>query len=184
MESSVFSPRVALVLVSSALLLSGCGLGDDDGGGEETSEPVNAGKVDPGEEESRETLASQDVNTLGTDLHIAVHELARGGETVELTFSVTNIGDEQSELVHGWLGSGGDRDVSKVKLVDSTNGKVHLVARDADDACVCSSYDGSETFDPNESILYSATFGAPPEDVETMNVQIPNAGTFNDVELS
>ncbi len=177
-----FPTRTALVLASSAFLLAGCGFFGDDGGG--TSDPVNAGQVDPGEEEARETLASQDVNTLGTDLHIAVHELARGDETAELTFSVTNIGDEASDLFHGWLGSGGDSDVSAVKLVDPTNGKVHLVARDANDACVCSSYIGSESFETEESVLYSATFGAPPEDVETMNVQIPTAGTFNDVELS
>lgn len=173
-----------LVLTSSAFLLAGCGFFGDDGGSDDTSDPVNAGQVDPGEEEPRETLASQDVNTLETDLHIAVHELARGAETVELTFSVTNIGDNESEIVHGWLGSGGDADVSGVKLVDPTNGKVHLVARDANDACVCSTYGGTDSFATDESILYSATFGAPPEDVETMDVQVPTAGTFNDVELS
>lgn len=160
---------------------------DDDSGGGGSADPVNAGKVEAGEEEARETLASQDVQTLGTDLHIAVHDLVRGAETVELTFSITNTGDDTSNRFKRWLGQGVDStngDISDVTLVDSANGKVHLVAEDNDGKCVCSTYSTTGKFASGDSVLYSATFGTPPEDVETMDVRIPNAGTFNNVELS
>lgn len=182
---------VATLALSASLLLGGCGLLDstDDsengnGGADGTdSEPVTAGAVDPGEEESRETLASQDINALGVDLHVAVHELARGTETVDLTFSVTNIDDEDSDNPHFWLSVGNENNVSGARLVDSDAGTVHLTASDDDGNCVCSHFHGTDEFQPDASIFFSATFGAPPEDVETMDVQIPNAGTFSDVPL-
>ncbi|WP_017622657.1 hypothetical protein [Nocardiopsis chromatogenes] len=180
----------ALAAGGLAVALTGCSmLGGDDGGGggspDEQASPANAGKVDPGEADARETIASQDVTTLGTDLHIAVHSLARGDETVELTFSVTNTGDEESDIFHTWLGAASDQyNVSGVKLVDSANGKVHLPARDEDGTCVCSTYGGADELGPGDSILYSATYGAPPEDVETMDVKIPTAGSFDNVPLS
>ncbi|TQN31010.1 hypothetical protein FHX37_0899 [Haloactinospora alba] len=178
-----------LALAACSLLLAGCGMfGGEDGDSRDgdSADPANAGKVEPGEEDARDTLASQDVQTLGTDLHIAVHDLVRGAETVELTFSITNTGDDASDLFHTWLGNGpdGGGEVSDVTLVDSANGKVHLVAEDDDGKCVCSTYNTSEKFAPGDSVLYSATFGTPPDGVETMDVRIPNAGTFNNVELS
>ncbi|MDA2807389.1 hypothetical protein [Nocardiopsis suaedae] len=183
--------RVATALAAGGLtvVLTGCSMLGGDGGEEAAPEgeasPVNAGKVDPGEAEARETIASQDVATLGTDLHIAVHSLARGEKTVELTFSVTNTGEEESEIFHTWLGAASDEyNVSGVKLVDSANGKVHLPARDEDGDCVCSTYGGADELGPGDSILYSATYGAPPQDVETMDVKIPTAGSFDNVPLS
>ncbi|WP_017557122.1 fimbrial protein [Nocardiopsis baichengensis] len=173
-----------------ALALAGCSMfgGDDEGGegGEaaDQAQPVNAGKVEPGDADARETIASQDVSTLETDLHVALHSLARGGETVELTFSVTNIGDSESDIISNTFSPGGDRDVSGVKLVDSDNGKVHLVARDADDACVCSGGLRFLALEPDDSILLSATYGAPPSEVETLDVKIPRVGTFDNVPLS
>ncbi|ASU84892.1 hypothetical protein CDO52_20720 [Nocardiopsis gilva YIM 90087] len=173
-------------LTACTLLLTGCGVfgGDDGGSSEASKEPVNGGKVDPGDAEARETLASQDISMIGTDLHYAVHELSRGAKTVELTFSVTNIGDEESGIVFSFLGRGGKEDVSGVKLIDPDNGKVHLPATDSNGDCVCSSYSGSMSFEPDDSVLYSATYGAPPEDVKTMDVSIPNVGTLTDVPLS
>ncbi|WP_344163238.1 hypothetical protein [Nocardiopsis rhodophaea] len=173
-------------LTACTLLLTGCGaFGGDDGGSSDASkEPVNGGKVDPGDAEARETLASQDINTLGADLHYAVHELSRGAKTVELTFSVTNIGDEKSDSVFDFLGSGGKYNTSGVKLIDPDNGKVHLAATDSNGDCVCSSYEGLMEFEPGNSVLFSATYGAPPEDVKTMDVSIPNVGTLTNVPLS
>lgn len=178
-----------------ALMLAGCSMfgggdsgdgGDGDGGGAtDQAQPVNAGKVEPGDAEARETIASQDVAALGTDLHFAVHSLSRGAETVELTFSVTNIGDQDSYNFRDRLGeSSNERNVSGVKLIDSDNGKVHLAARDANDKCVCSDEISGLDLTPEDSVLFSATFGAPPSEVETLDVQMPFAGTFDNVPLS
>ncbi|MBB6170769.1 hypothetical protein HNR23_000829 [Nocardiopsis mwathae] len=183
----VFPRNTGISLVSitvGTLLLTGCGMFDGDGASDAAKEPVNAGKVDPGSADARETLASQDVTMLGTDLHFAVHELSRGAKTVELTFSITNTGDEESDLVHSFLGAGGKNNASGVKLIDPDNGKLHLAASDAEGNCVCSSYMGTMRFDAGDSVLFSVTYGAPPEDVETMNVSIPNVGTLSNVPLS
>lgn len=175
----------AFILLTSACGLIGSDDAEDQGSDtDEAGEPVQGGAVDPGESEPRETIASQDVADLETDLHIAVHELSRGAETTELTFSITNTGDDPSALMHSFLARGDSRDVSAVELVDPSAGRVHLVARDADDNCVCSRYDGADRFEAGESVLYSATFGAPPEETEAMTVRLPMAGSLTDVPLS
>ncbi|KIH98001.1 hypothetical protein LP52_15895 [Streptomonospora alba] len=185
--------RIPLVAVVGVLLLTGCGLfggGENgaDGGGNAggAQDPVNAGQVEPGESESRETLASQDISASGADMHIAIHELARRGETVELTLSVTRTNDSGSDPNLAFLTPPSvlDDELSTVELIDPGNAKVHTVARDGDDRCVCSSGLKGITLYPDDSALLSATFAAPPEGVETMGVRIPRAGTFNDVPLS
>lgn len=192
MKSPSTIPLAALA-AAALITLSGCGLlGGQDGGDSGSGaggDPVNGGKVDPGSAEERKTLASQDVTALGTDMHFAIHELARRGETVELTFSVTNTGDQDSDGMSFWLNKDETSpDVGGVKLVDPKNAKLHLVARGPGDdeklQCVCSVYGTSDNIPAKGTVFFSATFGAPPEDVETMNVRMPLAGSFNDVPVS
>lgn len=183
----------ALSLAACSLLLAGCSAVGDDENPEQapdrSSEPVNGGRVEPGESEPRETLASQDVTDNGADLHIAIHELARRGETVELTFSLTNTDSDDDWSFAGRLAGVNilheDADtVAAVELVDPVNSKVHLVARDSEDNCVCSDASWGDILEPGDSVLMSATFGAPPEDVSTMTVRMPMAGSLNDVPIS
>ncbi|GAA4917453.1 hypothetical protein [Streptomonospora salina] len=198
MASPLRARRLPIIAVVGGLLLTGCGVfgggvfgggdsgadgGANGGGGQE---PVNAGQVEPGDSESRETLASQDIGVDGADLHIAVHELARRGETVELTFSITRTGDSDSDPSLSFLtpSSALQNELSTVELIDSENAKVHPVARDGDGHCVCSGDLNGIVLSPDDSALLSATFAAPPEGVEKMGVRIPRAGTFNDVPLS
>jgi len=177
----------AALAAATVLLLAGCSSGgDEEGGGAAagSAEPANGGKVDPGSAEARETIASQDVSTLGTDLHVAVHSLARGAKTVELTFSVTNTGDEASDsLWSAFARHAGSYDLSGVELVDTANGRLHLTATDDEGACVCSGNLNTVDLDPGDSLLLSATFGAPPEDVESLTVRIPTVGSFDNVPL-
>ncbi|PSL01040.1 hypothetical protein CLV63_101519 [Murinocardiopsis flavida] len=175
----------------AALTLTGCGVLS--GGGESSPEgaggdPVNGGKVEAGKSKPRKTIASQDVTVQGADLHFAVHDLARRGKTVELTFSVSNTGKKEIELgtafIDGNVLSDDRGTIAGVKLIDPGNGKVHLVARDSQKRCVCTGPKYGEPLEGGDSILMSGTYGAPPKDVEEMNVSIPKAGTLNDVPLS
>ncbi|GAA3442439.1 hypothetical protein Pve01_72690 [Planomonospora venezuelensis] len=72
--------------------------------------------------------------------------------------------------------------VDGVFLVDTRNAKKHLVALDSEGACVCSRI-GSLFLKEGESAAFSATFAAPPADVTSMDVHIPNVGTLADVPL-
>ncbi|GIH78403.1 hypothetical protein [Planobispora longispora] len=72
--------------------------------------------------------------------------------------------------------------VDGVFLIDTKNAKKHLVALDSDNTCVCSRI-GSLFLKEGESAAFSATFAAPPDDVTSMDVHIPNAGTLADVPL-
>lgn len=191
--------RIPIVAAACGLLLAGCGLfGGDSGGsgdngaanggenGSGAQDPVNGGQVEPGENEPRETLASQDISANGAQLQVAVHELARRGKTVELTMSVTRTDDSGSDPTLTFLtpASTLQSDMSTVELIDPGNAKVHTVARDEDDNCVCSGDVDDIVLSPDDSVLLSATFAAPPDNVETMGVRIPRAGTLNDVPLS
>ena len=71
-----------------------------------------------------------------------------------------------------------------LELVDTKNRKRHLVARDTENRCVCSSGLSSVFVRPVAPVNVSATFGAPPADVRAMDVTIPGFGTMTDVPLS
>jgi hypothetical protein len=181
----------ALSLVVSVFLLAGCGLLGEQGstgGGDTTSQPVNGGKVEPGQAEPRQSLASQDITIDNANLHVAVHELARRGRLVELTFSVTRTDDGtdnwQVGQTFGGPQSASTLNVSGVELVDTVNAKLHTVALDGERRCVCSGETANTFLKSGDSVLFSATYAAPPENVEAMGVRIPRVGTFNDVPLS
>lgn len=187
----------ALSLIVSAFLLAGCGLlggGDageqssSGGGGDGASQPVNGGKVEPGQAEARQTLASQDVTIENADLHVAVHELARRDKLVELTFSVTRTDDGTDRWQVGQAFGGPQSDstlnVSGAELIDTVNAKLHTVALDSERRCVCSGGTANTFLEAGDSVLFSATYAAPPENVEVMGIRIPNVGTLNDVPLS
>lgn len=71
-----------------------------------------------------------------------------------------------------------------ISLIDSTNRKRHLVARDARGTCVCDENLSSTFVEQGSPMLLSATFAAPPPDVKVMDVVIPKYGTFKDVPVS
>lgn len=78
----------------------------------------------------------------------------------------------------------GDSRLDGVSLVDAKNRKRYLVARDSKGDCVCDAGLGSKFVEGGAPLTLSATFGAPPEDVEALDVVIPSFGTFKDVPLS
>lgn len=74
-------------------------------------------------------------------------------------------------------------DFTAVSLVDVVNGQRHLVLRQADDGeCLCSR-NVPGVYEPGGRYGFSASFAAPPEDVTSMTVEVPNFPAVPDVEL-
>jgi hypothetical protein len=70
-----------------------------------------------------------------------------------------------------------------IYLIDRAHGTKYLVARDADNRCLCDSNLLHTRLTDLGPIHLSATFGAPPGDVQAVDVFVPVFGTFTDVPL-
>src|SRR5699024_3598932 len=88
-------------------------------------------------------------------------------------------GDEDDDLAKI---DGGTTD--GVVVTDDANGMVYRAAYDNGGNCLCSSNLSGSFVDEDKSLLLNTRVAAPPEDVESVTVQIPHFGTFDDVPLS
>lgn len=196
--------RHGLALAALALALSACspgGYGEDDSNDSNDSNAAGSGGGD-GEPQRQapvsaptppeQVLASRDGSSGEVPLRIEVTDLFRQGQLVTVNFSVNYRTPDDGEQSGNWqvanaFGDGnadnGHDTVDGVYLVDDQNRKRHLVARDSEDQCVCSTGLGSTFVDPGQTLVLTATFAAPPPDVEAVDVQIPLAGTFSDVPI-
>lgn len=163
-------------------------------------EPPTPDGGEPAPAPSATVLGARDgqVDQLATRLEIL--ELRRSGATVALSFRLTQTGSNDARGVRrtGQIAQQFDDGLSQVtggegqdsftldgvSLIDATNAKRHLVARDADGACVCDGELASKFVEPEAPVVLSATFGAPPPEVKALDVVIPTFGTFKDVPLS
>lgn len=57
------------------------------------------------------------------------------------------------------------------------------MVRDERGYCVCSTALSGVFLKPGSTVVLSATFAAPPDDVESMEVEVPLFGTFPDVPV-
>jgi hypothetical protein len=134
-------------------------------------------------------------------VRLDIVELKRSGQTTALTLRLTIVGEGGSDSaisaqvastfddgifqsVRGGTSTSGGGSMDGISLIDSRNGKRYLVARDERGECVCDTDLGSAFVEPQSPLLLSATFGAPPSDVDAVDVVIPRFGTFKDVPLS
>ena len=154
------------------------------GGPEERATASPPPPPPPPQESTSEAVSPKTVRLRGTELQVTVYDLIRGGATVELVFRIHNAGEEFSPTLREMLGTGEEPwDLAGVELVDTVNGRVHRVARDESGRCVCSAPDPSLSLWAGDTVELSATFAAPPEDVESLNVRLPLAGTFTGVRV-
>lgn len=134
-------------------------------------------------------------------VRLDIVELKRSGQTTALTLRLTIVGEGGSDSaisaqvastfddgifqsVRGGTSISGGGSMDGISLIDSRNGKRYLVARDERGECVCDTDLSSAFVEPQSPLLLSATFGAPPSDVDAVDVVIPRFGTFKDVPLS
>jgi len=130
-------------------------------------------------------------------VRLEIVSLQRSGATAALTIRLavpSSYGGSDSAQIADTFDDGvseSDRDpgqaydtVDGISLIDSTNRKRHLVARDARGTCVCDENLSSTFVEQGSPMLLSATFAAPPPDVDVIDVVIPKFGTFKDVPVS
>ncbi|WP_157547791.1 hypothetical protein [Nonomuraea candida] len=123
----------------------------------------------------------------GHGFRIDVTQLVRRERFVNLTFTatVTKEGGGLGWQVHNAFAAVPSQNptVDGVFLVDVKNAKKHLVALDSEGKCVCSRIE-SLFLKQDDTAVFSATFAAPPADVTSVDVHIPNVGTLADVPIS
>ena len=103
--------------------------------------------------------------------------LARSPKLVSFThmsnvLGTINPAEEIIRLAH---------EAGAVTLVDAANNQRHLVLRDTDGVCLCTSFTGA--FAETGRYPHSAQFPAPPDDVTSMSVQVPSFPALDAVPL-
>jgi hypothetical protein len=140
-----------------------------------------------------EPIASRKAGVSGYQLRVDMYPVERRGTLADLNFTLTMVkGDDPDDRLqisdlfadgnYDSVDSGG-HSIDGVRLLDGANGKVHLPASDGNGACLCTR-DLSGTFlEAGDSVVLSAIYAAPPEDVTAVSVQVPKFGTFTDVPV-
>lgn len=194
------SLALATALVAA---LTACS-GDDDGGGSSDSDSgsgtgtaaaLNA-EFDTSEALAElpdvKPIASRTSSSSGNQLRMDVYPLEITGSMTVLHFAMTLVKDDQGDGYDpNTMFSDGNSEaiasdgftVDGVQLIDTANAKVYLPASDGSGTCICSQELGNVSMEQDETVVFSAMFAAPPEDVDTVNVSIPEFGTFVDAPI-
>ncbi len=119
----------------------------------------------------------------GRKITVTPVTLKRQGKLTLLEVAARNEDPaERANIADSLRGSGATFD--EVTLVDPANGKRYIVARDSENRCLCTSFVGGVTVQPGGTAILGAYFAAPPENVTSLNVTMPGAGTFTGVPVS
>jgi hypothetical protein len=194
-----------------ALGLGACGSDDESGGGDAEPAAATSGEQGAGSSttpattpapapapDAAEPLATREGSIEGDAVTAEIVALKRSGATLVLNFRLratqpdadinaqvaSNLANDIFEDKPGTKQALPSDNLDGITLVDTKNRKRHLVARDANNTCVCSTGLGSVFVRGDAPVNLSATFGAPPADVKALDVTIPSFGTFTDVPLS
>ncbi len=133
----------------------------------------------------------------GTPVKVALNSVAVNGDLMTVTLTATNTSDEKNDKwqVTGFFSNGVSdaEDNTKsyaesgsadgVYVLDTTNAKRYLVGRGPDGMCACSVDLGDVFVTPGQSTAISATFKAPPADVTSVTVVVPNIAPFTNVAI-
>jgi hypothetical protein len=150
---------------------------------------------------SAPALAAREGNVNDIPVRLEIIELKRSGSTVALSLRLSTTSDRRAQVADtfddGIFQATGKNRVSDnptaevrnadsvdgIALIDAKNARKHLVGRDAEGNCLCDVDLGRGFVTSDGPLLLSATFGAPPADVQAMDVFVPHYGTFKNVPL-
>lgn len=142
-------------------------------------------------------LAQAETSDNGIPLRIALTEVRVHGQLLTVSVAATNLlaaPETKSWQVSGFFSNGifdatdalsvpEANTADGIYVLDDTNAKRYLVARNQQKLCVCTG-DLSRVFaTPGRSITVTATFKAPPPEVTTVTVQVPHAKAFTGVPV-
>ncbi|MFG2310805.1 hypothetical protein ACGFS9_19335 [Streptomyces sp. NPDC048566] len=172
---------VAVVAITTGLLLtvSGCGGGDGDGDSKASAPPVSSTRGGGAGDRKESPSESPDqvlAEVKGDDVTLTIASAVRDdGGFVTVSGRVTNNGG-QFWIASNWRGD--ERELSRngaslagAALVDSKGKKKYLVLRDTQGRCLCTKFDGGGV-DVGKSADWFAQFPAPPADTGTVDFQV------------
>lgn len=178
--------KLVALAAAAAIGLSGCSLVSGNDGPKGSSPESDQKQADRMKAAAKATAPqpqhsmashSGDVNGPAT---ATVTALIRDGNTVTLSYTITNDSAIGMAIYDSVLSSDSNEDADTVTLIDGTNKKKYLVARDAKGGCVCSHLG---TLDGNATVGLSATFAAPPVSVDHIRVVIPGFEPFESIPI-
>ena len=141
-------------------------------------------------------LASRTGQSDTTPVTVSLNEVRAAGKLMTVTWSVRNDGQEpwrvgdfffSGRYAHGWtdqLGSELSGVASGIYVLDAVSARRYLPAQDKDGNCVCTSNTDAIQVAPGESTVLQAVFQAPPPEVATVQVVLPNIGPFDAVPVA
>ena len=204
-------PIMTALLALSGCTLPGFGAGQSSAppsGGTSASAPASPGQQGTPSATATPTatalpeLASRTINISGTPATITLNEVVVRNGATSITWTLTNNRAADSgglgiQMTAGFFGDGRiatvpgtNQDVSEDQyyvdgayLLDTVNRLRYLPARDAEGHCVCTYAPSSVFVRPGASQSFDAVFKALPDDVTTVDVVIPRAGTFRAVPV-
>lgn len=176
------------------------GSGDATGTGDEPDESGDDTGSDDGATgevlgTARATLRANAIDNRSTPIRIDVVRLEGHGDLVELGLVLTNEADPPPEgeepqdfqldsMFGGGPSANARYDASSVALVDGDAQKLYLPVLDSGDTCLCSGGLGAVDTPPGGTLTLDATYGGIPDDVETLDVRIPNFPVITGVPVS
>ena len=127
-------------------------------------------------------------------VRLEIRQLERAGSTTSLGLRLTTTSGYGARLGRSFddgvlqaIRSSGSREngssIDGVYLIDRMHGTKYLVARDADNRCICDTGLQATRLTALAPLNLSATYGAPPASVRAVDVVVPLFGTFPNVPL-
>lgn len=150
---------------------------DGEGSGSDSGEVLGS---------STATLRANALDDRSTPVRIDVLRLERHGDLVELSLVLTNEApptdsDPQNFLINSLFGA--NYDASGIGLVDGAAQKLYLPVLDSDETCLCSGELGASDVQPGGTMTIDATYGGVPDDVDAIDVRVPNFPTIAEVPV-
>lgn len=128
----------------------------------------------------------------GQEVVLTLYPVVRDGATSHLNFTLSSKASEQNKVQIADMLTDNDNKTGEdsswaadgLQLIDGKNSKVYLVASDGNGRCLCSAQLLGKYLYDNQPKVLSSTFAAPPADVTSVDVRVPNFGTVVRVPVS
>lgn len=198
MPRLLLARRLGPALITLALV--GCGSSDPAPTAASTVHgPASGATVAQAPIPPARAIATREGRIDGEPVTLELSQLRRRGQVVNLEvrlatraaeFTVSGLDaldDGVSEHLSGPPGTfayEGNATLDGIDLIDGVHGRRYAPARDRFNHCTCDAELEDVTLAPGRPVTLSATFGAPPADVEAVDVVIPRFGTIPDVPLA
>ncbi|GAA3626191.1 hypothetical protein [Microlunatus ginsengisoli] len=132
-------------------------------------------------------VATRTVSYHRSKVQLTLYQVRRAGSlsSIDLTLTSPDENTVAAQLLSDDDSSSSARSpfvADGIRLVDGTGKKLYLVAADSAGHCVCTSLLGVN-LDPEVPFVVSASFAVLPPTITSVDVQIPNFGTFRDVPI-